>query len=928
MIRPAPNFIAIDVETTGLEKDAAITEIGLAFFSDGKHIHSWQSFVNPMRPIPQDISLLTGITDAMVQGAPVWEVLEDEFLEQIEDALLVGHNIAFDLEKIREHTGRPLSNAYLDTHDLAKLFLPQLTSYKLAAIAAHFDIFEAELHRALNDAVVCGKVLEAILQTAMGIDPFVLSEMSSLFPKDPETLFQSGGNALAPILNDIVQGAMARSFEAVEDEVLEIIPQEELRPRLSFAESDSFFAEDGLLSETMPSFEYREPQVTLIREIKAAFEKNVHGIFEAGTGTGKTFSYLVPALLWSYEKEVPVVISTNTINLQEQIFHQDLPFLREALGYPFEAALVKGRSNYLCLRRYENQKNAAPRLKHQERIFIASLIPWLNGVYAGDREQLNLNQLEGQWWQSISSSRETCSSRSCPYYGECFFFGSRRRSDKADLLVVNHSLLLQDMKLEGSILPDYKQVVIDEAHHLEDEASRQFTDVVDFELSRKRLQASFRSKGPIDRLAKSLAEIPSLEFEAEDLGEDISRLQSDSENLADRLAQIIKKAVDVPEIDRVAELRITDKIRQSPWWEDLAESFHDLLRLWQHFNQRFTALLNRVGQEESLEDSLRELSFNRDILVEQAEWLKRYLEDSDPKLVYWASGQKTGWGSNLQLFTATIDIMPILKEQLFEQNDSVILTSATLAVNQNLSYTAKKFLLEEDGYLATITPSPFDYKTQSCIAIPSGQPDVSKSGEAAFTRRVIKDLTELIPAVGGDMLILFTSYAMLNRAYFALKTEPGLKNFLILGHGRDGSRTSIIETMQAKRGTVVLGAASFWEGVDVQGDHLRTVVITKLPFQPPAMPMESAKTELLQSKGKNPFASHSLPNAILRFRQGCGRLIRSRQDQGNIVILDNRVLTKSYGKQFLNSLPEQPIIKDDMTGIAMRLAERSKERFQ
>lgn len=377
----------------------------------------------------------------------------------------------------------------------------------------------------------------------------------------------------------------------------------------------------------------------------------------------------------------------------------------------------------------------------------------------------------------------------------------------------------------------------------------------------------------------------------------------------------------------MAELRITDKIRQSPWWEDLAGDLQDLLRRWKHFNQRLSALLNRLGQEEDLEDSLREWVFSRDFLVEQAQWLTRFLQADEEGLVYWVNGQKTGWGANFRLYTATVDMMPFLKDLLFDKKDSVILTSATLAVSQKLSYTAKNFLLGDEDYIGAITPSPFDYERQSCIAVPVGLPDLSKIGEAAYTRRLIKDLADLIPAVGGDMLVLFTSYAMLNRVYFALKADKTLSDYLILGHGRDGSRTSIIETMQAKRKTVVLGAASFWEGVDVQGDHLRTVVITKLPFQPPTMPMESAKIDLLQSQGKNPFAAHSLPNAILRFRQGCGRLIRSRQDQGNIVVLDNRVLTKAYGKQFLASLPDQPLIKDDMTGICMRLAERTKDRL-
>lgn len=920
-----PDFVALDVETTGLEENAAIIEIGLAFFHNGKVVDTWQTLIKPPVSIPLNITLLTGIDNDMVADAPAWDDVAPLFLDKIQGKMLAAHNHAFDREKIEYHLKEKLPNAWIDSHDLAKLFLPDLTSYKLTALAAHLEIANNDHHRALNDAVVCGLVAKAISERAARLDPFTLDEMADVLKRE-ETLFTGPNAALEGIIRNLSTHSAQHTAEMF---FADPAPETEPftgQPLLSFHEAEQFFFDDGLLSQHKTDFEYRHPQVELLAHIKEAFEKKMHGIFEAGTGTGKTFAYLVPSLLWAFETDDRVIVSTNTINLQEQIFKQDLPFLSRALGYPFSATIMKGRSNYLCKRRFEQQCQNSEKASWNEKLFLAGLLNWQQRDDSGDREHLNLNKLEMQFWQNVCCTADTCVNNRCKYFRECFFFRNRRQCENSRLIIVNHSLLLQDMRLDGGLLPEHHKVVIDEAHHLESEAIRQFTDTVDMEMIRKRIAGIIRSKGLLQRLEQQALGCPDLVLDLADIQALIHRLQEDGEQLSDTIQAIVKEATEIPELANTGELRLTAKLREQAWWLTLKQRLDQFNDAFAHYHGVLSRLLHRVEMAAELEDVVRELSFSRDFLSEQQVWLARFSSGIDSQLVYWANSQKAGWGQNLLLYTAYIDIMPILQEKLFDRRDSVILTSATLAVSKDLSFTAENFLMEEGSYLSYITPSPFDYQTQSCIAVPTDHPDYSKVSDMTFTKNIINDLKELIPAVQGDMLVLFTSYAMLNRVYFALKSDPALAEYTILGHGQDGSRTSIIETMQDQTKTVVLGANSFWEGVDVKGSHLRTVVITKLPFAPPTMPIESAKSELLQAQGKNAFAHNSLPNAILRFRQGCGRLIRSGSDWGSVVILDNRVLTKNYGKQFINSLPVQPLIKDDMTGICQRLSNWTETR--
>lgn len=926
MMTPYKTFTALDVETTGLRDEDEIIEIGLVHVEDGQITETWQSFIKPSIPIPADITVITGITSQMVKDAPSWDEIEEELSAHLQGQLLLAHNYRFDKSHIESQLGRTLANPWLDTHDIAKLFLPRLTSYKLMSLADHLQVNDSSHHRALNDAEVCAKVYLKLLEIGSQYSPFVLTDAASLIGDSQKTLFNTSDLSLGGLLEDLAQTAAELeaplSFVNPEETADFVTDQ---KPRLSFDQAADFFAPGGLLSASRPDFQYRPQQAEMLATIEEAFTTNRHALIEAGTGTGKSLAYLVPALLYSYENDTRVVIATESIALQEQLYYTDLPFLKETLGAHFPTALAKGRANYLCLRRFEGTKNSAGQMPERDRILLASLVLWMEKDATGDREHLNLNKAELQTWQNVSSSADTCLGRRCAYFDDCFFFNRKRACEKARVIVTNHSLLLQDLKL-GGLIPEYNIAVIDEAHHLEDEATRQFTDVVDYGLMVKLMANFTRSKGLLNRMDKALAAAETESDTLDRFHELASRIQDECKECNELLKETVDMACSIPELEHIGDLRITDKVRNSNWWLTLEESLRNSQRYISSCVKTLDLLLHLLEDEVSLEAVCREASHARDRLQEQADWLERFIAGYDDDFVYWATTMKSSYNSNLTLSTANIDVCPILHDKLFEAKDSVILTSATLAVNNAMTYTAQRFLLEDDQYISYITSSPFDYKNQSLIAIPNNHPDYSKVNDFAYTKIVTEDLRKLIPALGGDMLVLFTSYAMLNRVALSLKRDPSLTGYRILAHGQDGSRSSILEAMQNNRRTVVLGTKSFWEGIDVKGDHLRTLVIAKLPFEPPSMPIESARLELLKAQKQNAFKVHSLPRAILQFRQGCGRLIRSNDDRGCIIILDNRVIMKSYGKYFLSSLPEQPIWQDDIDTLAQNLAKWHAEK--
>ena len=906
------SFVCLDTETTGLDQSAEIIEIGMVKVINGQVADQYSQLIQPYNPIPETITQLTGIDNDMVADHPHWPQAEQAILDFIGDFTLVAHNVSFDRGMLEQHLGRVLSNPWIDTHDVAKIFLPTLTSYKLISIAGALDIHGQGFHRALQDAHVTAQVLLQLTQQACQLDPFTMQKIVNIFKEDDCGLT----TLLQQIQTDIVAHAQIGKVYHSNQTPAHTYGK---RPLLDFSQTKKFFEPDGLMAQVNPSYQHRPQQLEMQKVISNAFLNESHGIIEAGTGTGKSFAYLLPALLWAYENQCRVLVSTNTIALQEQLYHKDIPFLKDCLDFDFPVALSKGRSNYICMRRFEQYLKQAPTVSWMEKIFIAQLVYWLTTTEQGDKETLNLNKLEHQFWASIASQTETCLGNQCGMFRSCFYMNNRKECENSMLIITNHALLLQNLKLENQILPAYEHVIIDEAHNLEEEATRQFTDTVDLEFLHKTSQHLLRNSSVVSRIISKVKDLHEESQSYEDLLLAQRELKSDVTDLETHIRAAIDYIFTVKQLAHNNEWRITAKERKANWWLELTPMLERIRDLIATIYNRLSHIRNRIDMFEDLDLLAKELVFNQGWFGEQQKFLDTFLQEKRQNDIYWIEYTRSSWGSNLCLSVAPIDVMPLLKERLFDSNKSVILTSATLAIANQLKYTAQLYLLEEEEYLSYITPSPFNYAKQSCIAIPTDIADYSQVSEETYSAMLISSLESIIQSVTGGVLVLFTSYAMLNKTYFALKHNPNLQDYNILAHGQDGNRTSILQSLNKTENTIALGANSFWEGVDVKGTGLTTLIITKLPFQPPTKPITSAKMEYIQAQGKNSFSAYSLPQAVLKFRQGCGRLIRSADDWGSIIILDKRLLSKGYGKEFINSLPKQPIIRKPLDEVCSTL---------
>jgi len=902
-------FVAIDFETTGFNPQAEIIEIGMVKVVNNIIEDKYEKLIRPVNKIPEEITLLTGISNEMVSNKPSWSEIEQEILNYIDGFVLIAHNVNFDKGFLNRTLGFNITNLWIDTWDLAKITLPLLPSYQLSYLVNILNIEKRLFHKAINDAEMTAAIFSILTKELSKLSPFVLNNIINLFAAETNGL----GLILKSVYKNNISGFWMDNKKSREDEI-----QEGSNIDYSFDDAEKFFTQDGILSLNFNNYEFRPQQHNMFKIIRDALKKNYHAIIEAATGTGKSLAYLIPALLWSHEKKYRVIISTNTITLQEQLFKDDIPFIENCLGCKFIVSIVKGRNNYLCLRRFYMLVKDTNVLNWQEKVFLAQIYNWLDYTETGDKEEINLNNYENELWLQISSQIETCVGGKCSFSKKCYYLKNRREAEKSNLIITNHSLLLKDIIRDNKILPQYDYLIIDEAHNLEDEAFKQFSNEVNFRYLKKILNQL--TKGKNTNLLYQVFNCSSEHLSKKDKANKdmlISAIKNEASVLNTMLDDCIR-LVQNQKKSLLGELRITENERYTDWWSNLNIFLESIANYLISLIQKVNTLVYQMETVENFEETIKELRFQITLLNENKEIIQKFIIGKEEEQVYWLQTNK----DNLILIITPFNIANILGEKLFRLKKSVILTSATLAVNNNFNHIIDMFGIDKLRTLTEIFDSPFNYQTQSMICIPTNLPEPSNITDNEYINYVADSLLTLIPAVNGGILILFTSYQMLNSVYNYLKKEEGLLNKEILAHGTGRTRKTLIETLKKRPNkTVILGTNSFWEGIDIQGLGLTAVVIVKLPFAPPSRPIIAAKLELFEKNNQNSFYTYSLPSAILRFRQGYGRLIRSGKDWGTLIILDKRILTKKYGANFIKSLPQQPIITENINIIAKRLSE-------
>ncbi|WP_338963740.1 ATP-dependent DNA helicase [Fusobacterium nucleatum] len=685
----------------------------------------------------------------------------------------------------------------------------------------------------------------------------------------------------------------------------------------------NYFSKDGILAKEIKGFEYRQEQEEMAQYIQEAINEDKKIIVEAGTGTGKTLAYLIPAIKWAVVNKKKVIIATNTINLQEQLLLKDIPLAKSIIKDEFSYVLVKGRNNYVCKRLFNELalgKNIdIETFSIEAREQIEYILKWGNKTKTGDKAELPF-EVYPDVWELVQSTTELCLGKKCPYRKECFYMKTRMEKMEADILISNHHVFFADLNVRAEtdfdseylILPRYDMVIFDEAHNIESVARSYFSvEVSKISFTRllnriyqrknkrkKEKSALIRVEDTVDE--KNLEDSEQYIYLLNTLKEEISILQNIGDEYFDEIRKIYETNTEAPIKKSLNNFEMT----KSRFLENLREKKDIFQSKLIDFSNLMMSFNNVIDEEKDKNPEV--INFNNHLKM-----FKAYIDSfkfinsfEDDNYIYWLdiNSKRT----NVVLTATPLNIAQKLSTVLFDNLDRLVFASATIVVNGSFDYFKKSLGLDEEDCIEAIIKSPFDYNEQMSVYIPSDIQDSENIN--AFVSDASRFILNILLKTNGKAFILFTSYTMLNQIYYSISKKLKDKGFEVFLHG-DKPRSQLIKEFKEAENPILFGTTSFWEGVDVQGENLSNVIITKLPFLVPTDPVVSAISKKIEENGGNSFTDFQLPEAIIKFKQGVGRLIRKKTDSGNIFILDNRILKKRYGSLFINALPSQKNIK-------------------
>ena len=776
-----------------------------------------------------------------------------------------------------------------------------------------------------------GAVLVAARDAAMGGVMLHNHPSGALEPSDADMriagqLYDQGVGTV------IVDNAAKHLYVVVEP------PEPKERVALNPDELSDILAPGGSLSEFYEAFEDRPGQREMLEIVTHQFNQGGVAIIEAGTGTGKSLAYLLPAAYWSRNNKERTVISTNTINLQEQLTTKDLPLVR-ALGGDVEWALVKGRGNYVSIRRALLASDAQRSLFDDDRSDeMTALLSWLKTTTDGSLSDLPFTP-EPETWEEVRSDPDICLRSRCPHFQECHYQRSRRQAASADLLIVNHHMLFTDLAVRratlnwtaSAVLPSYNRIVLDEAHNIEDAA----TSHLGVEVTRRELYRV------LSRLEKSGRGVLSAVYDQITTGSEQER------ELQERIETRVRPALAQARlevggfIDTVEELLPSDKstvrigssgVGELAERDEVGEQLSASLNALTTLERELSELGARIELDENISDGLEGRLLDLRAITRRLAAARHGLGlvftpgEKAGRYVRWLELRGRGRRSNLVMAAAPIDLGDLLVESLFSRVETTILTSATLATRKNFSFLRKRIGLHKEQLERYnldcdvndhIILSPFNFQDQTILAVPTDLP-AAEEGSGEFYKAIAEVTEQVATLSDGGLFVLFTSYAALIQVGELLRLIGADSRWPLFIQGEDDRHRLLQRFVEHGRG-ILLGTASFWEGVDVPGDPLRGLIIQKLPFKVPTEPVTAARMEAIQRAGQDGFQEYMLPHAALRLKQGFGRLIRSKSDRGAVVLLDDRLVTKQYGHYLRNSLPGPTLVKGAWSDVQRRL---------
>ncbi|MBL0344795.1 helicase C-terminal domain-containing protein [Candidatus Villigracilis affinis] len=919
-------IVSLDIETTGLDENReAIIEIAAVKFNGRRIENEFNTLINPGKHIPEFITGLTGIDDAMVRQAPRLRDIAHELTAFVGDAPILGHNVKFDIGFLRK-AGLFEYQQTIDTYELASVLMPTASRYNLGSLGQQLNILLPATHRALDDARVTQAAYVRLFEMACELPLEILNEIVQLgdfVDWDASWVFQQAlknRSKETPKAKRVkIADFSGPMFESAKKESASIQKTEEPIP-LDPEEIAAVLEYGGPFSQYFESYEHRPEQVEMLKAVTNALSTGNHLMVEAGTGVGKSFAYLVPAAYFAVQNHTRVVVSTNTINLQDQLIKKDIPNLKAALNLEVNATVMKGRGNYLCPRKLEYMRSHGPKDANEMRV-LAKIMVWMLDNASGDRNELNLTgPTEREAWSRLSAEDDNCTTETCMgrMGGSCPFQRAKQAALNSHILIVNHALLLSDVASGSKVLPEYDYVIIDEAHHMESAV----TGALSFRLTQNDLERMMKELGGSSAgiLGRILTDLHS-SLRPSDFGllqQKIKRATDQAFRVEQLAKQFFMNLSDFIAIQREGQqastyswqMRIIPATRTLPGWDDIEMSWGQVGETMSLLLKTLDELYKGLGDlmsegHDSVEDIMGNLSSLMRRMTEAEAAASGLMHKPSNELIYWVEVNPRG--ERLSLNAAPLRVGPLVQKHLWHEKASVIMASATMTTHGEFQYIRNTLSAEEVDTVSL--GSPFDYESSTLLYVANDIPEPNVHG---YQQALDKTIIATAKATGGRMLVLFTSYAALKKTAQAITGPLAREDIFVFEQGEGASPNALLESFKSTDRAVLLGTRSFWEGVDVPGDSLSVVFITKLPFDVPSDPIIAARSELYEDS----FNEYYLPESILKFRQGFGRLIRSASDRGIVAILDRRVLTKQYGRLFLESLPPCTARQGAAAGLA------------
>ncbi|MBF8808300.1 MAG: DEAD/DEAH box helicase family protein [Enterococcus lacertideformus] len=903
-------YAVVDIETTGTNpKEDRIIQFGCVMIEAGQITSRFSIDINPGRKISKQIQHLTGISNRRVQQAPYFEDVAATIYNLLVDTIFVAHNIYFDYNFLNQELLRcqtpTLTIPGIDTVELAQIFLPSEPSFRLTDLADSLGFTHENPHQADSDAEVTAQLLLLIEERMRNLPLITLEAITTLSGQTGKDT----GVFIQTVMEEMKEHPkpLDKNLEIIDGLALQK-KQVELYTSVHYKEQVYPRKKQAKVKIFGKTLMYRKEQNRLMNAVYDHFtkEESKDLMIEAATGMGKTIGYLLP-LSYLATPEKPAIISTVSLVLQQQIMEKDIPLLNQLLDQPIQATIIKSYRHYIDLQRFKATLEV-PKEQKQYLLYQMAVLVWLTQTKTGDLDELHLTNLNHAFFSDIAHRGTSFLAKNQSFYEQDFVRFLEEKAKQSNFLIVNHAFLVQETQRKKTLLPKSPYLLIDEAHHLPDIAEKVNDQCLSIASFYRQIQQFEEPDHLFVRIKKYLPKGHEVSHWLEVYREELRSLYESQIFLAEGLNQFAtkQKIGEYPEEIMVSQEKLAQLSFESSLAIDHLQLFYREIQQLQG-QMKLSLTLIQESWTNKMRLDLAKLYQLFDQMEKQAAFMEKWLEDWHEHLIHWFIPNKTPQQAIFHLhdFKAAL-----LKTTVwYPRYRHIIYIGGTLKVGPNRQYLAKRLGIE--GTPLKVLASPYDYEKQARIYVPKEAPTISQVNNQQYINYLSCTLARLISQEKRPILVLFTSHEVLQKVYQTIHMSMLEQGREILAQGIGGGRQKLLKRFMLSEMSVLFGADSFWEGVDLPGDALQIVVITRLPFDNPLRPMVKARNTYLESEGINPFYQESVPKAALKLRQALGRLIRSEEDRGVLLILDRRFLSAKYSARIIHALPKNLTIKEE-----------------